>query len=176
MPFVRGCAPENEDKAEGVMSDLNEAQNPNFYRVRIRDGHNAGGLFISAVGTRCIPSTQFYTTYRSFRIPAIIWDDKERSREIKLTCSRTRNSKCAKCRELQDLRQPTSPGSCPSGAHSRSGLHRFCCRGTVRRETQHPSDGPQSTQIVLSCRGRKSFQPGWEFWVFSLASIFTTKQ
>jgi hypothetical protein len=44
------------------MSDLNEAQNPTFYRVRIRDGHNAVGLLVSAAGKRCIPSTQFWLT------------------------------------------------------------------------------------------------------------------
>jgi hypothetical protein len=44
------------------MSDLNEAQNPIFYRVRIKDGHNAVGLLISAAGKRCIPSTQFWLT------------------------------------------------------------------------------------------------------------------
>ena len=44
------------------MSDLNEAQNPTFYRVRIKDGHNAVGLLVSAAGKRCIPSTQFWLT------------------------------------------------------------------------------------------------------------------
>jgi hypothetical protein len=44
------------------MSDLNEAQNPAFYRVRIKDGHNAVGLLVSASGKRCIPSTQFWLT------------------------------------------------------------------------------------------------------------------
>ena len=44
------------------MSDLNEVQNPTFYRVRIKDGHNAVGLVISAAGKRCIPSTQFWLT------------------------------------------------------------------------------------------------------------------
>jgi len=42
------------------MSDLNEVQNPTFYRVRIKDGHNAVGLVVSAAGKRCIPSTQFW--------------------------------------------------------------------------------------------------------------------
>jgi hypothetical protein len=44
------------------MSDLNEAHNPTFYRVRIQDGHNAVGLLVSAAGKRCIPSTQFWLT------------------------------------------------------------------------------------------------------------------
>jgi hypothetical protein len=44
------------------MSDLNEAQNSTFYRVRIKDGHNAVGLLVSAAGKRCIPSTQFWLT------------------------------------------------------------------------------------------------------------------
>jgi hypothetical protein len=44
------------------MSELNEAQNPTFYRVRIKDGHNAVGLLVSAAGKRCIPSTHFWLT------------------------------------------------------------------------------------------------------------------
>ena len=48
------------------MSDLNEVQNSTFYtlppRVRIKDGHNAVGLLVSAAGKRCIPSTQFWLT------------------------------------------------------------------------------------------------------------------
>ena len=44
------------------MSDPNEAQNSTFYRVRIKDGHNAVGLLVSAMGKRCIPSTQFWLT------------------------------------------------------------------------------------------------------------------
>jgi hypothetical protein len=44
------------------MSGLNEVQNPEFYRVRIKDGHNAVGLLVSAAGKRCIPSTQFWLT------------------------------------------------------------------------------------------------------------------
>ena len=44
------------------MSDLNEAQNPTFYRVRIKDGHNAVGLLVSTAGKRCILSTQFWLT------------------------------------------------------------------------------------------------------------------
>jgi hypothetical protein len=44
------------------MSGLSAAQNPTFYRVRIKDGHNAVGLLVSATGKRCIPSTQFWLT------------------------------------------------------------------------------------------------------------------
>jgi hypothetical protein len=50
------------NRVEGAMSDLNEAQNPTFYRVRIKDGHNAVGLLVSTAGKRCIPSTQFWLT------------------------------------------------------------------------------------------------------------------
>jgi hypothetical protein len=39
-------------------TNLNEAQNPTLYRVRIKDGHNAVGLLVSAAGKRRIPSTQ----------------------------------------------------------------------------------------------------------------------
>jgi len=44
------------------MSDLSEAQNSGFYRVRVKDGHNAVGWLVSAAGKRCIPSTQFWLT------------------------------------------------------------------------------------------------------------------
>jgi hypothetical protein len=44
------------------MSELNPAQDPTFYRVRIKDGHSAVGLLVSATGKRCIPSTQFWLT------------------------------------------------------------------------------------------------------------------
>ena len=44
------------------MSSLSAVSNPTFYRVRIKDGHNAVGLLVSAVGKRCIPSTQFWLT------------------------------------------------------------------------------------------------------------------
>jgi len=44
------------------MSDLNEAQNHAFYRVRIKEGHDAVGLLVSTAGKRCIPSTQFWLT------------------------------------------------------------------------------------------------------------------
>jgi hypothetical protein len=61
---VFDAAPQESEakRVEGVMSDLNEVQNPTFYRVRIKDGHNAGGLLVSAAGKRCIPSTQFWLT------------------------------------------------------------------------------------------------------------------
>jgi hypothetical protein len=44
------------------MSGLSAAQNSTFYRVRIKEGHNAVGLLVSAAGKRCIPSTQFWLT------------------------------------------------------------------------------------------------------------------
>ena len=44
------------------MPDLSGPQNPTMYRVRIKEGHNAAGLLISATGKRCIPSTQFWLT------------------------------------------------------------------------------------------------------------------
>jgi hypothetical protein len=44
------------------MSDLNGVQHPTFYRVRIKEGHNAVGLLLSTAGKRCIPSTQFWLT------------------------------------------------------------------------------------------------------------------
>jgi hypothetical protein len=55
------------------MSDLNEVQNSTFYRVRVKDGHNAVGLLVSAAGKRCIPSTQFWLTIdpcTAYRFPA----------------------------------------------------------------------------------------------------------
>ena len=54
------------------MSDLNAVQDPTFYRVRIKDGHNAVGLLVSAAGKRCIPSTQFWLTVEAgaaYRFP-----------------------------------------------------------------------------------------------------------
>ena len=47
------------------MSDLNEVQNSTFYRVRVKDGHSAAGLLVSATGKRCIPSTQYWLTVDS---------------------------------------------------------------------------------------------------------------
>jgi hypothetical protein len=43
-------------------SELNAAQNPTYYRVRIKEGHNAVGLLVSTTGKRCIPSTHFWLT------------------------------------------------------------------------------------------------------------------
>jgi hypothetical protein len=42
------------------MSGSNELHNT-FYRVRIKDGLNAG-LLVSSAGKRCIPSTHFWLT------------------------------------------------------------------------------------------------------------------
>ena len=61
-------------KVAGVMSDLNTAQDTTFYRVRIKDGHNAVGLLVSAAGKRCIPSTQFWLSVdagAAYRFPHI---------------------------------------------------------------------------------------------------------
>ena len=44
------------------MSDLSAAQDPTFYRVRIKEGHSAAGLLVSVMGKRCIPSTQYWLT------------------------------------------------------------------------------------------------------------------
>jgi hypothetical protein len=44
------------------MPGLNSSQSPTFYRVRIMDGHSASGLLVSAMGKRCIPSTQYWLT------------------------------------------------------------------------------------------------------------------
>jgi hypothetical protein len=49
-------------RVEGAMSYLNDTHNFIFYRVRIKDGHNAVGLLVSTAGKRCIPSTQFWLT------------------------------------------------------------------------------------------------------------------
>jgi hypothetical protein len=49
-------------KLRGTVPDLKGPQPPKFYRVRIKDGHNAAGLLVSAVGKRCIPSTKFWLT------------------------------------------------------------------------------------------------------------------
>jgi hypothetical protein len=54
------------------MPVLNGSQDPAFFRVRIKDGHNAVGLLISAAGKRCIPSTQFWLTLEAgaaYRFP-----------------------------------------------------------------------------------------------------------
>jgi hypothetical protein len=44
------------------MSNLNGVRHSTFYRVRVKDGHNAVGLLVSVAGKRCIPSTQFWLT------------------------------------------------------------------------------------------------------------------
>jgi hypothetical protein len=44
------------------MPDFPGPQNPALYRVRIKEGHKAAGLLVSAIGKRCIPSTQFWLT------------------------------------------------------------------------------------------------------------------
>ena len=41
------------------MPDLTGLQNATSYRVRIKEGHSAAGLLVSATGKRCIPSTQY---------------------------------------------------------------------------------------------------------------------
>ena len=43
------------------MSNL-DVRHSTFYRVRVKDGHNAVGLLVSVAGKRCIPSTQFWLT------------------------------------------------------------------------------------------------------------------
>jgi hypothetical protein len=54
------------------MSDLTGLQNATFYRVRIKEGHSAAGLLVSATGKRCVPSTQYWFTVDScaaYRFP-----------------------------------------------------------------------------------------------------------
>jgi hypothetical protein len=54
------------------MPDLHGVPNPTMYRVRIKEGHHADGLLVSAAGKRCIPSTQFWLTLDScaaYRFP-----------------------------------------------------------------------------------------------------------
>jgi len=50
----------------------NGLQVPTFFRVRIKEGHSAAGLLVSATGKRCIPSTQYWLTLDScaaYRFP-----------------------------------------------------------------------------------------------------------
>ena len=47
------------------MPGLNGLQDPTFYRVRIKEGHSAAGLLVSATGKRCIPSTPYWLTVDS---------------------------------------------------------------------------------------------------------------
>ncbi len=49
-------------ESKGIMLDSDKLQAAMFYRVRIKDGHNAGGLLVSASGKRCIPSTLLWLT------------------------------------------------------------------------------------------------------------------
>jgi hypothetical protein len=54
------------------MSDVTGLQNATFYRVRIKEGHSAAGLLVSAMGKRCVPSTQYWLTVDScaaYRFP-----------------------------------------------------------------------------------------------------------
>ena len=54
------------------MQSLSGSQDALFYRVRIKDGHRAAGLLVSATGRRCIPSTQYWLTvdsYAAYRFP-----------------------------------------------------------------------------------------------------------
>lgn len=54
------------------MPDLTAPQDPRLYRVRVKEGHNAAGLLVSAAGKLCIPSTQFWLTVDSvnaYRFP-----------------------------------------------------------------------------------------------------------
>jgi len=47
------------------MPGLVGSQHHRFYRVRIKEGHSAAGLLVSARGKRCIPSTQYCLTVDS---------------------------------------------------------------------------------------------------------------
>jgi len=54
------------------MPGLVGSQHHRFYRVRIKEGHSAAGLLVSAAGKRCIPSTQYWLTVDScdaYRFP-----------------------------------------------------------------------------------------------------------
>ena len=59
------------------MPNLNGPHDSTFYRVRIKDGHSAAGLLVSATGKRCIHSTQYWlpldscTAYRFSRNTAL---------------------------------------------------------------------------------------------------------
>ena len=63
--FRRSATPKINPRAETLMLDVNGPQNSTFYRLRIKEGHNAAGLFVSASGKRCIPSTQLWLTVDS---------------------------------------------------------------------------------------------------------------
>lgn len=54
------------------MPGLDGSQDHRFYRVRIKEGHSAAGLLVSATGKRCVPSTQYWLTVDScaaYRFP-----------------------------------------------------------------------------------------------------------
>jgi len=54
------------------MPALDGSRDHRFYRVRIKEGHSATGLLVSASGKRCIPSTQYCLTVDSrdaYRFP-----------------------------------------------------------------------------------------------------------
>ena len=54
------------------MPELTGPSHSTLYRVRIKEGHNAAGLLVSAAGKRCIPSTQFWLTLETgaaYRFP-----------------------------------------------------------------------------------------------------------
>ncbi len=54
------------------MPSLLGSQDYKFYRVRIKQGHSAAGLLVSATGERCIPSTLYWLTADScaaYRFP-----------------------------------------------------------------------------------------------------------
>jgi len=54
--------PSRKARGKTAMPGLNCSPGPTFYRVRIKDGHSASGLLVSAMGKRCIPSTQYWLT------------------------------------------------------------------------------------------------------------------
>ena len=54
------------------MPGLDGSERHRFYRLRIKEGHSAAGLLVSATGKRCIPSTQYWLTVDScgaYRFP-----------------------------------------------------------------------------------------------------------
>jgi hypothetical protein len=56
------------------MPGLNGSQGPGLYRVRIKDGHSASGLLVSATGKRYIPLTQYWLTMdacTAYRFPVV---------------------------------------------------------------------------------------------------------
>jgi hypothetical protein len=72
--FVAPSLKNQSNKARGraAMPDSNGPLNATFYRVRIKEGHSAAGLLVSATGKRCIPSTQYWLTVDScaaYRFP-----------------------------------------------------------------------------------------------------------